>query len=273
MKLDRNETVAGIPIGRVRDFLREIRSRTYPEFQLRNVTEFFDLDPLAAERLLSALLRRRLAKRSRERVEGIRRHFLAAGQPIYEVGSEGVSLSAALLLPSIKRATADRLVAGLLQHANEIATARDDFLMEVTGLAIFGSYRTDASELGDVDVLYDYRWLPEIKALPSDEFSERLWELFERDGRRHNRIGDEGLWPTEKLRRCLRGRSPYIRLHWLSDAKVIKTPVRVIYLMSEGQLTPARDWPVKDFLEAVRSWDPGISDAEYRRGRGNVQEG
>ena len=257
MKFDRTDTVDGLPIARVREFLRMVRGSMSDKVQIDDVVEFFALDQPAAERLLAEMLRRRLAKRSRKRASG----FRDPDVPLHEIGSAGSSLCAALFLPAISRATADRLVTGLLERTQAAAAARQDHLVEVTGLAIFGSYRTEASQLHDVDVLWDYRRLPE---LDHRAFTERAFEMFARDRRHPRRIGDEGQWPFAKLKRFLVAHSRYIRLHWLNDAKVIKTPVRVVYQLPQGRLTPPYECTAGDFAEAVAG-DRAMTMKELRR--------
>src|SRR5215472_6893724 len=139
----------------------------------------------------------------------------------------GSGCAMALFLPRFDRVKADRLVTELLERTEKVAAEREDYLLEVTGIAIFGSYLDEeAVDFGDIDVLIDARWLPEI---PRNALRDRHHELFAQDRRRWRRIGDEGHWPWEKLQRFLRGRTRYLRLHPLADAEVIETNVRVIY--------------------------------------------
>jgi predicted nucleotidyltransferase len=64
----------------------------------------------------------------------------------------------------LDRAKAYRTIANLLRRTDGAAAARWDYLPEVAGLAIFGSYRDEqAIDFGDVDVLIGTRWSPELK--------------------------------------------------------------------------------------------------------------
>jgi predicted nucleotidyltransferase len=218
------------------------------ELELPELAEFFRLEPPAARELLAAMVRCGLVERPKVRPQWLRRGA-PAKEPLHALTPEGIRLCNALFLQRFDRAKADRLVTELLERTEAVAAEREDYLVEVTGIAIFGSYLdAEAADFGDIDVLIEARWLPEI---PKDALPDRYHELFARDRRRWHRIGDEGSWPWEKLQRFLRGRTRYIRLHPLANAEVIETNVRVIYELPGGQLAPPRDCRPAEFVAAV----------------------
>jgi hypothetical protein len=238
MKFDRSETIDGVPLIRVRDFLREWRlfETTFNEMQ---VAEFFDRDGAAALRWLRAALDRGLVERNGDN---------------YEVAPDGVRLCATKFVPRFDRARADKLVAELLHRTEAAAAGRcDDHLLEVTGLALFGSYLDEqAADLGDIDVLVGTRRLPELKS-GNKQWHEHCWDLFRRDRRRVHRIADHLDWPYIKIKQSLRARNPRIALHDVDfDAEVIETDVRVIYLLPEGRLAQPRDCRPAEFVAALQ---------------------
>ena len=245
MKFDRSETIDGVPLIRVRDFLREWRRTAFNETQ---VAEFFARDRAAALRWLRTVLDRGLVEPRGDK---------------YRVAPDGVRLCATKFVPRFDRARADQLVAELLHRTEAAAAARWDYLVEVTGLAVFGSYRDEhALDFGDIDVLLGIRWLPELgAALGSRVWTDRCWEMFQRDKRAYHRIGDDLDWPVEKLSRFLKARKPRIALHALSDATVIETDVRVIYQLPEGRLAPPRDCRPAEFVAAQERLSTNLTQA------------
>jgi hypothetical protein len=252
MNFDPTETIDGMPLIQVRDFLRERRRHFESAFEEADVTAFLGLRGPAARRWLKAAIARRLVEPN--------------GGASYDLAPEGIRLATTKFVPRIDRAKADRIVADLLQRTEAAAAARWDYLVEVSGLAVFGSYRDEqASDVGDVDVLIGTRWLPEIQ-LGEKGRTDRCWDLFERDGRRYQRIGDHLKWPQQKLERFLRGRSPYISLHSPDvDAKIIETDVRVIYELPAGRLAPPRDCRPAEFVEFVVKAAMMMTDDDDRR--------
>jgi hypothetical protein len=241
MKFDPTETIDGMPLIQVRDFLRERWRHFESAFDEADVTALLGLRGPAARRWLTAAIARRLVEQN---------------GASYDLAPEGIRLATTKFVPRIDRAKADRIVADLLQRTEAAAAARWDYLVEVSGLAVFGSYRDEhAGDVGDVDVLIGIRWLPEIQ-LGERGWTDRCWDLFERDKRRYQRIGDHLSWPTQKLERFLRGRSPYISLHHPDvDGEIIETEVRVIYQLPECRLAQPRDCRPAEFVEFVNDGD------------------
>src|SRR5216683_1033672 len=62
----------------------------------------------------------------------------------YKLTEEGQGFLRSSAAPRIKRKTADKALAGLIDRANEL-NASPDYLVSVTGLVVFGSYLTDGS--------------------------------------------------------------------------------------------------------------------------------
>lgn len=247
MNFDRTATIDGAPLIQVRDFLRQWRYFA-SAFNEAQVAEFFARDRAAARRWLRA---------------ACDRGFVEPMGDQYRVAPDGVRLCATKFVPRFDRARADQLVAELLQRTEAAAAARWDYLVEVTGLAVFGSYRDEhAVDLGDIDVLIGTRWLPEIGvAVGNGRLADRCWELFKRDKRAYHRIGDHLDWPDEKLGRFLKARKPRIALHALSDATVIETDVRVIYQLPEGRLALPRDCRPAEFVAAVERLSTNLTQA------------
>lgn len=72
----------------------------------------------------------------------------------YQTSMKGRRLAAASLTKRFDRARADNEVAALIARANEINT-RDELVFYVNRIIAFGSYLTDCSDLGDVDLVVE----------------------------------------------------------------------------------------------------------------------
>jgi hypothetical protein len=72
----------------------------------------------------------------------------------YQTSQKGRQLAAANLTRRFDRAKADNEVAALIARANEINT-RDELVFFVHKITAFGSYLTDSSDLGDIDLVVE----------------------------------------------------------------------------------------------------------------------
>jgi hypothetical protein len=73
------------------------------------------------------------------------------GKPWYEFTDAAARLVNAKMIKRISRAKANLYVAELLQRADDI-NANPDLLYRVKRITAFGSYITDAADLGDIDI-------------------------------------------------------------------------------------------------------------------------
>jgi hypothetical protein len=88
LRLDKNATIAGQPIKRVRELLRRMGSAHWSH---REIADFFHIDDLKAHALIDELAVRGFLQES-ERCPGNSNRF-------YECGPQGSRLSARLLKP------------------------------------------------------------------------------------------------------------------------------------------------------------------------------
>ncbi len=140
-------------------------------------------------------------------------------QPCWENTIKGNSLAMATAARPVKRATADRALAQLLDRVSAV-NARDEFAYRVERVVVFGSYLTSARELNDVDLLVDLA--------PRQGNSERQASLERssmtraiRDGRRFRDSMEAVLWPRMEVECFLKNRSRTLSLHY-SDHKLVE---------------------------------------------------
>ena len=100
MRLDKNATIAGQPIKRVRELLRRMGSAHWSH---REIADFFHIDDLKAHALIDEMAVRGFLQES-ERRPGNSSRF-------YECGPQGSRLASARLLKPITRQKADVIIA------------------------------------------------------------------------------------------------------------------------------------------------------------------
>jgi hypothetical protein len=146
------------------------------------------------------------------------------------------------------------LVERVLAAADEAVRQRWDYLCEPVGLALFGSCLDPARPtVGDVDLMFGLRWLPELHQTTqfrgTPALRGHLDALFRRDGRTQHRIGDEYAWPVEKLLRRLKNRSRQVSLHNAARDGELGCRVRVLWRLGEGRLVVPAEQSSVEFAE------------------------
>jgi hypothetical protein len=253
-RIKQNELIGGQPFAVVRDLIR--REGDYEitplmiEFHLKRqwVRETAD-DLLKRGRIdrdhRNYLCRGWQHQHTGEKLHGVRvpsfkapaktlfDHLLAEGyiEANGRVTIAGSALGMAKFIPRISRAKAETLLAEFLERVAE-ANADLDVGYWITEVRVFGSYLTDADDLGDVDIAYSHkargRTYPPVKRKPS---------VF-----------------AAKYPKGIRNGSPYLSLHDISEIAdnpnfVCKTVYTFTPPESDGQRTPAHALKV-----AGRGW-------------------
>jgi DNA-binding MarR family transcriptional regulator len=214
MRLDRKGIIGGQPIKQVRDFLRRYRDdRPAPDA----VMEFFDADHDAANAIIGGMIERGLIAEAPEPWD--RRPV------VYAVTELGVRFAAASLLKPISRPKADRIVSDLLARVEDV-NARDDLTHFVGEVRAFGSYTTDAPEVGDIDLAISLV----AKPPPSGKkFTEWHLERARQSGRVFGSYIDELFFSQNEVRRLIKGRNQYVSIHPMSDLAELKVESRALY--------------------------------------------
>ena len=146
----------------------------------------------------------------------------------YEFTDAAVRLVNAKMIKRINRAKADLYVAELLQRADDI-NANPDLLYRVKRITAFGSYITDATDLGDIDLAVEL----ECK-IPAEQRVKANQARAKASGRKNLAYSDELNFGEREVDRLLRGRNPYISLTYHDSLQRLNTPTKVIYLPPEG---------------------------------------
>lgn len=169
MRIDWQQSLEGLTALQIRDLLRRLP---------------FINSPLGVRFVEQGLARMggEYAKGRGERARRIIDGLMASGliEPDPESGKylmtdTGVSLRAARATKRFKRARAEKAVAAMLETAKRI-NADPLFLHDVEWIAAFGSYITDAPDLGDIDIAITLkaRWTPYPSLILSEKTDRML---------------------------------------------------------------------------------------------------
>jgi predicted nucleotidyltransferase len=217
MRIDKNESIAGQRILRIRDYLRRVGPPRM--FRKGNVVEYFNVSDRKAAEILRELKVHGLIERAQGR----------DGQHgFYELTMRGNALTSANAIPPITRAKAEQLLSDFLKRVAEV-NRREELTHRIAEVRVFGSYlNKKAKDLGDIDLAIDMR-VREIPGRDLIEYSQKRALHAVQSGRRF-RTGLEMMFYGEiEVRRLLRARSPYISIHPLTDIKVTGSKSRLIY--------------------------------------------
>lgn len=145
---------------------------------------------------------------------------LHRGEEHWLLTESGFALSKATFARPIKRSTAERLLAGVIERASEYNTT-EGYLLSVDRLRVFGSYLDPAVDrLGDLDI--------EVTVSPEVLDAQAAKAYADASGRQFADYLEHSDWPRIELRRLLRGGSKSIDLQ---DAKrgELSTKMVVVY--------------------------------------------
>ena len=211
MKVEKNRTIGGAPLIKVRDLLRYMgagRGGSGRVMTRKGIADRVGFD-IACELVRDGLLAVCKDRQDRE--------------PWYEGTDAAVRLANALMIKRITRGKADHYVAELLQRADDI-NANPDLLYRVKRITAFGSYITDAAELGDIDIAVELE-----NKVPAGQRSEANRARAVASGRENLSWNDQLTFGEREVERLLKGRNPYVSLILYSDFQRLDTPAKVVY--------------------------------------------
>ena len=193
MRITANQKIAGYPAIQIRQLMRETVGRS---ITLRYVREILRCSDSAATRILSHLQKAGF-------VEPVKDHL--------EPSTKGSALAMATAAPPLRRETADRLIAGLVERARAV-NADDRWAYRVGIVMVFGSYAQGVERPNDVDVACDLRprWTGD---------KQRQQEQVRREtrGERFRNISEWATWPKLEVTRFLKARARGLSIHEFED--------------------------------------------------------
>src|SRR5262249_7525866 len=125
------------------------------------------------------------------------------------------------LVPRITRAKADAIVANMLARARVI-NADTNLLFQIDRIIAFGSFITDAEELGDIDLVVQVS--PRI-ARYSGWVSNVVEPYLKKWGQR----SDDWWWPERQVKHMLKGRNRYLQLASPDAVEELGAPTKLLF--------------------------------------------
>ena len=222
MRIRRDQVLLGIPALELRKLMRRWGSGCGDARFIRTVLQ-------VSESEAGQLLQRLQDSGYVECEAGMKR-----GNKFYVMTVKGCALAGASAAQPIRRELAQRRLHELIERMAQ-ANRDDRFLVGVQEAAVFGSYLTSQSHLGDLDVHYTtYR-----KIGDAEEFMRVSRRLARASGRRFDRFIDELYWPETELGRFLKNRS---RVYSLADNSQLLEDSAVARLTIFADRRPVKGW-------------------------------
>jgi hypothetical protein len=215
VRLDPNKRLGGVPVLHVRDFLR------------RWGDSAFRREDLAA----------RFGERTTGLLDALIQQALVEPEPAEEAwGDEvryvrtalGGTFAKALGVPPVRREAAERALRDFIRRCREV-NRDDNFVFKVERAIVFGSFLSDAEEVGDVDVALRTR--PKIKYGAPDHWTaivSKQVRAAKRRGRTFSSYFDELAYGSRSVELYVKNRSRIVQLTDDSDGALLTGPTRVV---------------------------------------------
>ncbi|WP_441256757.1 hypothetical protein AB7Z32_37175 [Bradyrhizobium sp. 482_C4_N1_1] len=197
MEVNKHDTVAGIPLIEIRNFLRHYRDGT--SFTVAEVEAELGVPRTQAELVTQAMIVAGFAEPRAEKDRPI-------SKSDYSITKLGSRLCVARFVKRITRAKGDTLVKQMLERVAEI-NERDELVFRVKRVRTFGSYASDAPEVGDIDLAVDWE-----QRHPDRDIIEQLLARADASGKSLNTYMARLNYGEVEVERLLKGRNPYISI-------------------------------------------------------------
>lgn len=209
------QAIAGFKATKIRAMLRRLAEDFWTA---DDVAREMKIDRPTADKLIAALRSSGYVEKAPRQPKGTWRNTIA-----------GNALANATAAKPIRRKTGEDRLAEFLGRVH-LLNADDNWAHRVTKVLVFGSYLTDKSWLGDVDVAIRLEPRPKYQDRWSDVLLARAGEA-ETRGIRFSRFVDRLGWAEREAKRFLKSRSRSLSLHDLEREQVLlnRIPHRVLF--------------------------------------------
>jgi hypothetical protein len=238
MEIDWAETIAGLHVKSVRDWLRKLRDGSFDALSLARTSRL----PLPeAERLVFELLARgwiepdvcsaepdgwtdtAVMGKSASKDENMNGDVNGGGRvrQRFVITDEGIRLTTKKVIRRVPRGKAESLLNGLLIRATDI-NGRSDLTHYVKEIRVFGSYLGDSSDVGDLDIAANI-------VLRGGVSGGALIAYAKASGKCFRNFVEELTYGYTQVRRILKNRSPIISLHDISDLDALECDSMTVF--------------------------------------------
>jgi len=140
------------------------------------------------------------------------------GGASYTSTIKGAALGMTKFVSRIDRAKAEALLKGVLERVAAI-NSDPEWMHWVTEVRVFGSYLTDANDLGDLDLAlkYEPRWDRSATDRGTREFSAAIEAFAAKHNKQHRPWIEKLSLPERVVAQRVKGRSPYISMHRVEE--------------------------------------------------------
>jgi hypothetical protein len=215
VRITANQRIAGYPAVQIRRLMRKTVGRS---LMLRYIRGILQCSNSAAIRVLNDLLN-----------EG----FVVSVQDHFEPSTKGSALAMATAAAPLRRETAERLLAEVIERARAI-NADSKWAYRIGLLVLFGSFVAGSERPNDVDVACELhpKW---------DGERQREQEQMRRAARgdRFRNMSEWATWPKLEVFRFLRSRARGLSIHELEDW-ILETANHQVLFRDERVGSPAR---------------------------------
>jgi predicted nucleotidyltransferase len=218
LRLDKNATIGGQPIKRIRGLLWRMGNGHWSH---RQIADFFHVDSVTAHALIDEMVIRGFLQVTEQRARNSRR--------FYECGPQGPRLSSARLLKPITRQKADAIIAAFLERVESV-NARPELLERVCEVRVFGSYLDGRNDLGDVDIAVR----TERKVRTGKDWVRESLRRAAESGRTFSSYLDRLSYGHTEVMRLLKVRSRYLSLHTMDDLEAIGAASKILFKDNPG---------------------------------------
>jgi DNA-binding MarR family transcriptional regulator len=193
MRISTDQKIVGFPAVQIRQLMRETVGRS---ITIRYVREILQCSDSAATRVLNRLQKDGF-------VEPVRDHL--------EPTTKGSALAMATAAPPLRRETAARLIAGVVERARAL-NADDRWAYRIGMVVVFGSYVRGVERPNDVDIACELRprWTGEKQQAQEQARRESREERF-------RNMSEWATWPKLEVLRFLKTRARGLSIHELED--------------------------------------------------------
>ena len=212
MRIKRNEKIANIPIIKIRDYFKEIRTVGIIRAELGR---YFNLNTKNTNLLINELQNDFIEKNPKTE---------------YQLTMKGQALCAARSVPPMNKEKADKIFKEFMQRVEEINN-NSYYLCKVEKLLLFGSYLNfDKDDYGDIDIAFELK----RKIDNFDEYEKarkKSIKEMEQKGKYFSSFMDEMFFPEKEVILKLKNKCQYISLHRVEDEILKYSKYKQIYPM------------------------------------------
>jgi predicted nucleotidyltransferase len=205
MKVKKDETLAGVRLIKVRDFLR-LHEESFPA---EAIGEFFKVSDGRKQEIGEALVRAGYVAPHK------------SDKTRYLITPLGLQLCNAKFIQRISREKAEALLQSFLDRVASI-NERDELTHKVTAVRVFGDYLTDQADLSDIELAVAIKPRRESHVKESKERADQSGKTF-------RRIVDRITFGRSEVGRLLKDRNPYLSIHESDEVDKLGTPCKVLF--------------------------------------------